>query len=75
MPARQQTGCPCGSDKDFTSCCEPFLTLKENPKSVRQLVRARFCAYKLGAGTWRDFLLRTWHPTTRAKVNRSCCFR
>ena len=61
--------CPCGADKDFAACCEPFLTLRENPKSVRQLVRARFCAYKLGAGTWRDFLLHTWHPAVHAKIN------
>lgn len=61
--------CPCGSEKTFASCCEPFLTLRENPKAVRQLVRARFCAYKLGAGTWRDFLLRTWHPAVHARIN------
>lgn len=61
--------CPCGSDKAFASCCEPYLTLKEKPKSVRQLVRARFCAYKLGAGTWRDFLLRTWHPAAHPRIN------
>ena len=61
--------CPCGSEKMFASCCEPFLNAHENPKSVRQLVRARFCAYKLGAGTWRDFLLRTWHPAAHARIN------
>lgn len=61
--------CPCGSDKTFAACCEPFLTLKQNPKSVRQLVRARYCAYKLGAGTWREFLLRTWHPAAHSKIN------
>jgi len=61
--------CPCGSDKSFASCCEPYLTLKTNPKSVRQLVRARFCAYKLGAGTWREFLLRTWHPVAHPRIN------
>lgn len=63
--------CPCGSGKAFAACCEPFLTQKDKPKSVRQLVRARFCAYKLGAGTWRDFLLRTWHPAMHGKINLS----
>lgn len=61
--------CPCGSDKAFAACCEPFLTLQQKPKSVRQLVRARFCAYKLGAGTWREFLLRTWHPAVHHLIN------
>jgi SEC-C motif-containing protein len=60
--------CPCGSAKPFTTCCEPFLTLKQNPKSVRQLVRARYCAYALGAGTHRDFLIRTWHPAAHSKI-------
>lgn len=63
------TPCPCGSAKAFAACCEPFLTFKQNPKSVRALVRARFCAYKLGAGTHRDFLLRTWHPVAHSKIN------
>jgi len=61
--------CPCGSEKAFAACCEPFLTFHEKPKSVRQLVRARFCAYKLGAGTHREFLLRTWHPAAHAHIN------
>ena len=61
--------CLCGSGKPFASCCEPYLTFKEKPKSVRQLVRARFCAYKLGAGTWREFLLRTWHPAAHPSIN------
>ncbi len=36
---------------------------------MRQLVRARFCAYKLGAGTHREFLLRTWHPAAHGRIN------
>jgi SEC-C motif-containing protein len=35
---------------------------------VRHLVRARYCAYALGAGTHREFLLRTWHPATVGSV-------
>src|SRR5262245_37202790 len=61
--------CPCGSEKPFASCCEPYLTLKENPKSVRQLVRARYCAYALGAGKHREFLIRTWHPSTARSIS------
>jgi len=61
--------CPCGSDKPFADCCEPFLTLKQNPRSVRQLVRARYCAYALGAGRHREFLIRTWHPATARSIS------
>ena len=60
--------CPCSSAKPFADCCEPFLLLQDKPKSARALVRARFCAYKLGAGTYREFLMRTWHPATANKI-------
>ena len=63
------TFCLCGSDKPFVACCEPFLTFREKPKSVRQLVRARYCAYALGAGTHREFLIRTWHPATARTIS------
>jgi len=61
--------CYCGNDKPFAQCCEPFITMKEKPRSVRQLVRARYCAYALGAGRHREFLIRTWHPATAGKVS------
>lgn len=63
------TVCPCGSDKPFADCCELFLMLKDKPRSVRQLVRARYCAYALGAGRHREFLIRTWHPAAARSIN------
>lgn len=60
--------CTCGSAKKFADCCEPYLTLKANPKSARALVRARYSAYARGAGDNREFLMRTWHPSTAHKV-------
>lgn len=64
-PAR----CYCGTGKPFAQCCEPFLTMKEKPKSVRQLVRARYSAYAIGAGKHREFLIRTWHPHTARGIS------
>ncbi len=61
--------CYCCSGKPFAQCCEPFLLVKENPKSVRQLVRARYSAYAIGAGKHREFLIRTWHPQTARNIN------
>ena len=61
--------CYCGSGKTFAQCCEPFLTMKEKPKSVRQLVRARYSAYAIGAGKHREFLIRTWHPHTAPNIS------
>ena len=61
--------CYCSSGKSFAQCCEPFLTMKEKPKSVRQLVRARYSAYAIGAGKHREFLIRTWHPHTARNIS------
>lgn len=61
--------CPCGSDKTYAQCCQPLHTLKDKARTVKQLVRARYCAYARGAGTHREFLVRTWHPATAAQIN------
>jgi SEC-C motif-containing protein len=61
--------CPCGSNKPYTQCCEPLHLFKDKARSVRQLVRARYCAYARGAGNHRDFLVRTWHPATAQQIN------
>ena len=63
--------CPCGSDKPYEKCCGPLHTLKEKAKTIKQLVRARYCAYARGAGKHREFLIRTWHPSTAQQVNLS----
>lgn len=61
--------CPCGSGKSYAQCCELLHTRKEKARSVRQLVRARYCAYALGAGNHREFLIRTWHPATAGSIS------
>ena len=61
--------CPCGSEKPYARCCEPLHALKEKAKTVKQLVRARYSAYALGAGRHREFLIRTWHPSTAKSIN------
>jgi SEC-C motif-containing protein len=61
--------CPCGSEKPYAQCCEPLHTLKDKAKTVKQLVRARYCAYARGAGKHREFLIRTWHPATSKQIN------
>jgi SEC-C motif domain protein len=61
--------CPCGSEKAYAQCCEPLHTFREKAKTVKQLVRARYCAYARGAGKHREFLIRTWHPATAKQIN------
>lgn len=61
--------CPCGSEKPYSQCCEPLHTLKDKARTVKQLVRARYCAYARGAGQHREFLIRTWHPASARNIN------
>jgi SEC-C motif-containing protein len=59
--------CPCGSEKQFKLCCEPFLSGANKPRTVQQLMRSRYSAYALGG--YGDYLLATWHPRTAPKVS------
>jgi SEC-C motif-containing protein len=61
--------CLCGSNKAYEQCCEPLHTLIEKARTVKQLVRARYCAYARGAGQHREFLIRSWHPSTAKTIN------
>jgi SEC-C motif-containing protein len=60
--------CVCGSGRAFGKCCEPFLTYKARPKTVKQLVRSRYAAYALGGEGHREYLVRTWHPATAQNI-------
>ncbi len=60
--------CVCGSGRAFGKCCEPFLTYKARPKTVKQLVRSRYAAYALEGDGHREYLVRTWHPATAQNI-------
>lgn len=53
---------PCGSDAEYLACCGRYLEGAQIPDSAEQLMRSRYCAYVLG---YLDYLLATWHPSTR----------
>ena len=58
--------CPCGNGL-YRKCCGRFhpLFAGENvvlPKNVELLMRSRYSAFALGMA---DYLLDTWHPSTR----------
>lgn len=40
--------CPCGSSKDYSQCCERYLTGKENPSTAEALMRSRYTAFTKG---------------------------
>lgn len=37
--------CPCGSEKNYSECCEPYLIGTQLPKTAEALMRARYSAY------------------------------
>jgi SEC-C motif-containing protein len=59
--------CPCGSNKSFGECCEPFLSGAANAPSAEALMRARYSAY---ATANIDFIERTFHSSSRAEFDR-----
>ncbi|MFZ5573519.1 MAG: YchJ family protein [Thermodesulfobacteriota bacterium] len=51
--------CPCGSDKAYADCCEPFITGEGTPPTAEALMRARYSAF---VKSRIDFILSTIHP-------------
>lgn len=56
------TLCPCGSNKNFTDCCARYLDNGEAAPNAEALMRSRYTAYTL---LREDYLLATWHASTR----------
>ncbi|MEV8517532.1 YchJ family metal-binding protein [Dactylosporangium sp. NPDC051484] len=56
--------CPCGLGEPYDDCCGKYHRGAE-PPSAELLMRARYTAYVVGD---RQFLLRTWHETTRPRA-------
>jgi len=55
------SACPCGSKRSYAECCEPLH--KGLPAAdAEQLMRSRYSAYALQRD---DYLLKSWHPSTR----------
>lgn len=56
--------CPCGSEKSYSQCCEPFLSDMAQPDTAESLMRSRYTAY-----TRKDsaYLYKTWHSITQPK--------
>jgi SEC-C motif-containing protein len=69
MPVNQK--CFCGSNKDFLSCCQPFIDRNVNqevnqqtfPITPEQLMRSRFSAYAVGNA---QYIYDTYAKTSKA---------
>lgn len=55
--------CYCGSQLEFSNCCEPYLTKKSKPLFPEQLMRSRYTAYVLHNA---NYLLETTLSSERA---------
>jgi SEC-C motif-containing protein len=54
--------CPCGAGLPYADCCGPLHRGDTEAATPEQLVRSRYSAFAVGNA---DYLLRTWHATTR----------
>ena len=54
--------CPCGASAEYPACCGRYLDADLLPDTAEALMRSRYVAYVQGRA---DYLLRTWHPSTR----------
>lgn len=39
--------CPCGSQKNYLTCCEPFILGKQKPSTPEMLMRSRYTAFTI----------------------------
>jgi SEC-C motif-containing protein len=58
----KDTFCPCGTNQPYAACCGRYLDRNEIPATAEALMRSRYTAYTL---LREDYLLATWHVSTR----------
>lgn len=63
-PAPDERPCPCGHGGTFTDCCGALHAGAPAPTAA-QLMRSRYSAFAVGDA---DYLLRTWHSSTRPRT-------
>lgn len=51
--------CPCGHQKPYADCCQPYVTGQVPAPTAEALMRSRYTAYSKGQ---IDYLIATWHP-------------
>jgi SEC-C motif-containing protein len=56
------TPCPCGSGQPLAACCGRYLDGAEPAPTAEALMRSRYSAY---VQRREDYLLATWHASTR----------
>jgi len=62
MKDKSSVPCPCGSTKPYTACCAAYIDGNAPAPTAESLMRSRYTAYTL---LREDYLLATWHSSTR----------
>jgi SEC-C motif-containing protein len=57
--------CPCGTGLPLAECCGRLHDGTAGAATAEQLMRSRYSAFVLGDA---EYLLATWHPTTRPRT-------
>jgi SEC-C motif-containing protein len=57
--------CPCGTGLPLAECCGRLHDGTATAGTAEQLMRSRYSAFVVGDA---DYLLATWHPTTRPRA-------
>jgi SEC-C motif-containing protein len=60
--AGASSSCPCGSGSAYRDCCGPLHDGSAFAPTAVRLMRSRYSAFALGRP---QYLLDTWHPSTR----------
>jgi SEC-C motif-containing protein len=62
IEAVKMTHCPCLSGRPYAACCERLHRGTDAAQTAEQLMRSRYSAFAVGNP---NYLLSTWHATTR----------
>ena len=62
MKDKQAITCPCGSSGNYAGCCARYIDGGETASTAEALMRSRYTAYTMQC---EDYLLATWHPSSR----------
>ena len=54
--------CQCGSELDYSECCQPYIEGSKEAPTAEALMRSRYVAYAQGN---EQYILNTWHESTR----------
>lgn len=58
--------CPCGSELNFSDCCEPYIKGSKSAPTAVALMRSRYSAFAVGE---MDYIYKTHHESTRKELD------